>query len=205
MRKLIALFLSLAMALSLAACGSAAPETTEPSTQAPTEAPAETTAPEAAGPADAAELLKAIWALYGEEEKFAIFGGNVEAGVMGDPAAYDMAYSENMTYNLLIPQEQIANITGAASMIHAMNANTFTGAAFQLAEGVAAADFAAAMEAAVMGNMWMCGFPERLIITAVGEELVVAAFGVGDLMEVFAGHLAGAFPNAQNLYDQPIV
>ncbi len=192
MKKLIAIALVLTMAISLlAACGGSNTETTT----APTEA---------AGPASALEALENIWNLYGEEEQFPIFGGNMEAGVMGAPAAYDMAYAENMTYNLLIPQDQIANVSDVASMIHAMNANTFTGAAYKLADGVDAAAFGAAMKEAVLGNMWMCGFPERLIITNLGG-VVTVAFGLGDVMEVYATHLATAYPQAQTLVDEPII
>ncbi len=197
MKKLIALLLALLMAAALlTACGGNASDTTGETTQAPAET---------AGPASAVEALEKIWNLYAEEEKFAIFGGNMEAGVMGAPAAYDLAYAENMTYNLLIPQDQIGNVTEVASMIHAMNANTFTGAAFKLADGVDAAAFAGAMKEAVLGNMWMCGFPEQLIITNVGGGIVTVAFGVDDVMTVYAGHLASAWPQAETLVDEPII
>ena len=123
---------------------------------------------------------------------------------MDAPGNYDMAYAENMTYNLLVPAEQLTNVAEAASMIHMMNANTFTCGAFKLAEGVSAADFGAAMQAAVQGNMWMCGFPERLLIQSIGGSYVVVAFGINDAMTPFAAHLAEAYPNAETLADEPI-
>ena len=59
-----------------------------------------------------------------------------------------------------------------------MNANTFTCGAFKLAEGVSAEDFGAAMQAAVQGNMWMCGFPEKLYIVQVGNASLIVMFGI---------------------------
>ena len=192
MKKLLSVVLALTLALGLAACGNANAEPTTPPTT------------EAAGPASALEILENVWAGYGDEEKFPIIGGNMEANIMDAPGSYDMAYAENMTYNLLVPAEQLANVAEAASMIHMMNANTFTCGAFKLAEGVSAADFGAAMQAAVQGNMWMCGFPERLLIQSIGGEYVVVAFGVNDAMTPFATHLAEAYANAETLVDEPI-
>ncbi len=219
MKKIVSLVLALTLALSLAACGNSnttptteatTPATTEATTPATTETPTEAeteaaTEGETETAASAAlEVLKNIWAQYAEEEMFPIAGGNIESGIMGEPGVYDLAYAENMTYNLLIPAEQIENVTDVASMIHMMNANTFTCGAFQLAEGVAAADFAAVMKEAVMGNQWMCGFPERLLIHNVGD-VVVVAFGVGDVMDPYAANVAKAYADIETLVDEPIL
>lgn len=163
----------------------------------------ETTAPEVVLPGSALEILENIWNLYGENEKFPVMGGNMESAVMDAPGNYDMTYAENLPFNLLIPADQIANVDQVASMIHAMNANTFTCGAFHL-KGVDAAAFADTMQAAVQGNMWMCGFPERLIIASIGGEYVVVAFGVNDAMTPYAAHLAEAYPEAKTVYDEPI-
>ena len=175
----------------------------------PEETPAVTpeVAPEEIPAAPAAnsslDILNAIWGAYADADKFAIYGGNMESAVMDAPGVYDMAYAEGMTFNLLVPADQIANVAEAASMIHMMNANTFTCGVFRLADGVAAADFAAAMEAAVMGNMWMCGFPETLVIAEIDGHVLVA-FGVNDTMNPFQNNLAAAYPAASILYNQPI-
>jgi len=154
--------------------------------------------------AAALEILETIWADYADDEKFPVIGGNIENAVDGAPGAYDMAYAENMSFNLLIPAEQIANVTGVASMIHMMNANTFTCGVFTLAEGVSAEDFGAAMQAAVQGNMWMCGFPETLVIASFDGAHVLVAFGVNDAMNPFQTHLASAYPEAVTLVNEPI-
>ncbi len=198
MKKLICAVLALTMALSMTACaGNSAPETTAPAVQ-------ETTAPSANLPGSALEVLENTWNAYGEDEKFAIIGGSMAAPVDGAPGAFDLA-DENISFNLLIPAEQLGNVTEAASMIHMMNANTFTGAAYRLAEGVTAADFAAAMQEAIQNNQWICGFPEELTITAIGDQFVVIAFGAADLMTVFNGHLTASYPEAEALVSETLI
>ena len=139
MKKIVSIILALTMAFAMTACGGNAAE--------------ETTVPAQQMPGSALEILENIWADYAEEEKFAVIGGGMGAPVDGAPGSYDIA-DENITYNLLIPAEQLANVTEAASMIHMMNPNTFTGAVYKLAEGVSAADFGNAMKEAILGNQW---------------------------------------------------
>ncbi len=191
MKKIISVGILLCMLLTIfAGCGKS-------------ETPTGTTPAENL-PGSALEILENLWAQYSEEEKFSVIGGNIEANIMGAPGSYDLAYAENMTYNLLVPADRIADVTEAASMIHMMNANTFTCGAFKLAEGVAAADFAAAMEQSVMGNQWMCGFPEKLLVQTIGENYVIVAFGLGDVMTPYAANMQAAYPAAQTLYDETI-
>ena len=194
MKKIISLVLVAVMALSLVACGTKTPAETTPAT---TEAPAVTIESSLA-------VLESIWALYGEDEQFAVIGGNMESPVDGAPGNYDMAYAENLTWNLLIPADQLANIDQAASMIHMMNANTFTSGVVHLTEGTDAAAFAQVMRDAIQGNMWMCGFPETLTVAVVGGEYVVIAFGLNDAMNPFNTHLAEAYPGAEILYNEAI-
>ena len=135
-------------------------------------------------------------------------GGSTEtqptAPEMAAPGNYDMAYAENLSYNLLVPADRIADVTEAASMIHMMNANTFTCGVLRLAEGTDAASFASAMEQAVQNNQWMCGFPETLVIGTIGAEYVLVAFGLNDTMTPFQTHLAAAYPGAEILYNEAI-
>ena len=192
MKKFVSVMLALAMLLSLTACGGNAASTTPATEAVPVE-----------NPASALEMLEKIWADYTEDEKFAVIGGSMAAPVDGAPGSYDLA-DENITYSLLIPAEQLANVTEAASMIHMMNANTFTCAAYKLS-GISAADFGAAMKDAILGNQWMCGFPDTLLIRAIGDQYVVVAFGVNDAMTPFETHLAAVYPGAETIVNEPIV
>ena len=190
MKKILSVVLALTMALSLAACGGNAEEET-------------TGVPAQEMPGSALEVLETIWADYAEDEKFAVIGGSMAAPVDNAPGSYDIA-DENITYSLLIPAEQLANVTEAASMIHMMNANTFTGAVYKLADGVKAADFGAAMQSAIQGNQWMCGFPDKLLISAFGDTYVLVAFGVNDAMNPFVQHFNAVYPGFETLVDEAI-
>ena len=194
MKKIISLVLAGVMALSLAACG--------------TEKPAETNAPETTAAPSTVEsalaVLENIWANYGEDEKFAVIGGNMENPVDGAPGNYDMAYAENLTWNLLVPAEQLANVDEAATMIHMMNANTFTSAVLHLNEGEDVAAFAANAKECVMSAQWMCGFPEKLVIADMGGNYLLMAYGLNDAINPFEAKLAEAYPNANVICSQAI-
>ena len=212
MKKIITCALTMVMALSLmAGCASSGANESVP-TQPPVygedtmptfTAPVLGDETEPAGDASAVAVLENIWAKYGDDEKFAVIGGNMENPVDGAPGNYDMAYAENLTYNLLVPAEQLTNVSEAATMIHMMNANTFTSGVIRLADGVDAAAFAAAMRDAIQGNQWMCGFPETLVIASIGDYVLIA-FGVNDAMNPFQAHLAEAYPDAVSLYNEAI-
>ena len=212
MKKIVSLVLAGVMMLSLAACGNGKPdETNAPETTVVPEttiAP-ETTAPEAETQAPTAStgavaVLENIWNLYGEDEKFAVIGGNMESPVDGAPGNYDMAYAENLTWNLLIPESEITNVAEAATMIHMMNANTFTSGVVHLAEGTDVAAFAQTMRDAIQNNQWMCGFPETLTIAVIDGEYVLIAFGVNDAMNPFMTHFAEAYAEAEVLFNEAI-
>lgn len=189
MKKFTVIALAFAMVLTMfAGCGKTAPAETVPAQEMP---------------ASALEILETVWADYAEEEKFSIIGGNIEANIMDAPGSYDMTYAENMTYNLLVPTDKIANVEDAASMIHMMNANTFTCGVFKLT-GITAADFGAAMQQAIQNNQWMCGFPDRLLIQSFGDAYVVAAFGVNDAMTSFETHMKEVYPGFETLYSETI-
>ena len=122
---------------------------------------------------------------------------------MEAPGTYDLA-DENMSYNLLIPADQIPNVDDVASMTHSMMANNFNTAVFHLKAGTDAKAFADAMYQAISGNMWICGMPERTIVAALGEY-VIMAYGVSDAMASFEKHLAESYSDIQILYNEPIV
>ena len=155
-------------------------------------------------PGSALEILESVWAQYGDDEKFPIIGGNMEANIMDAPGAVDMAYAGHLNYNLLVPENLTANVTEAASMIHMMNANTFTCGVFKI-NSISAADFGAAMKEAVLNNQWMCGFPETLLIRNFSDAYVLVAFGVNDAMTPFEKHLSETYPGMETIANEPIV
>ncbi len=220
MNKIIALLLVAVMALSLAACG-----TTTPAETTGTTAPAETTvdttpvetteAIEDTTPVEttegavvaaenaASKVLNNIWALYTEDTKFFAMGGDYNAMVDGAAGVVDVTVTDFLTFSLIVPEAEVANIAEAASLLHAMNANTFTGGAYVLAEGADQAAFVAAMQTAIQGNQWMCGFPETLLI-AKCDGVIVVAFGNGEVMSTFNTNLTAAYAEAEILVNEAI-
>jgi len=149
-------------------------------------------------------VLKSIWSIYGDDEKFAIIGGNMEAGIMDVPGVWDMEYKDGLTTTLLIPAEQLDNVTEAATMVHMMNTNTFSGGIVKLAEGADVAAFAQAVRDAIQNNQWLCGMPEKLMISNLDNGFVLIAYGLNDAMSVFEGKVATMYADAESLFNEAI-
>lgn len=196
MKKIIAMLLVAVMALGMAACTSAG-DNGESKQET-------TTAPQEEAPASALEVLEKVWALYEDDQKFFAMGGyavdaeGIPSSVDGAPGAVEDA--DFMTYSLLVPEAEQAGVTEAASLMHAMNANTFTCGAYKVAD---VDGFTAAMQTAIQSNQWMCGFPETLLIANVGG-FVVVAFGNGEVMSCFQTNLTAAYAGAQILVNEAI-
>lgn len=193
MKKLLALILAGAMLFAFAACGG-----NETPDETPTDAPvAQVDA------ADAADLLTKVWATFGEDEKPFVMGGYADTMVDGAPGKFDVSLVDDMDAMLGLPAANAAQVDDAASVIHAMNANTFTGAAFHLVADVDAAAFVDALKANIQARQWMCGIPEKLLVVKVGDY-VVSAFGAADIVDNFSAKLAALYNVAEVVVDEPI-
>lgn len=211
MKKFVSVLLVMLLALGcFAACGSKETQTptTDEAETTPTTDEAETTPTTGEAPSGALEILENVWNLFGENEKFSVYGGNAkenfEDNTMDKPDVYDLA-DENISVNLLIPADQVANVVEVASMTHMMNANSFTAAAYHLAEGTDAQQFCETMYQAVSGNMWICGMPDRVIVAAISNEYVLVVYGVNDAINPFETHLGTAYPDAVIAYNESLV
>lgn len=191
MKKIIAMLLVLTMAVGLVACSN--------NTETPESTPETTVAP-VVFDETAVEVLTTIWNGVAEDKKFFAMGGDMNNMVDNAPGKYDLA-DEGMTATLLVPQEQIANISDAASLVHGMNLNNFTCGAYKVSGDVTA--FTAAMHTAISNNRWMCGMPEKLVIAVIGE-FVVVVFGINDAVEPFVTSMTTAYPQAELDYNEAI-
>lgn len=228
MKKLIVLLLAASMTASLTACGGSS---TQGSTAANTEASveseiaSETTAPEetvteslsetetAAGETgtDSSEsisspeaaLLSSIYNAFAEDQKFPIGGGDSANLVMDAPGAFDITNVEELESSLGFPSSQAANIDGAASMIHMMNANTFTGAAYHLSDGADADAFAEAVKETVLAKQWICGMPDTLVILSA-DGYIITAYGNAELIENFKTTALSAVSGSEVILETPI-
>ena len=188
MKKLISMLLVLIMVAAMATgCSTNKPEQTDPVNV----------------PASALEILEKVWAQYADEEKFFCIGGDFGSPVDNAPGNYNVA-DEDFSFRLYIPADQVANVDQAASLIHGMNANTFTGAVFHAKEGVDVNALATAIRDNVQSAQWMCGFPEKLIIAVIGGEYVLMVFGLIDAVNPFETKLGAAYPDAKISYNEAI-
>lgn len=170
MKKILAIALAAVCLFGFAACGSTSDTPADDQAQTATYA-------------DAAEVLTTVWNTYGDDEKFMAWGGNSENMVDAAPGAFDLTKTEELTANLVISADQAANMDSAAALMHGMNLNMFTGAAFHTSEDTAA--FADTYAAALGANQWLCGAPESYVIIDAGSGYVVTAFGAADLITTF--------------------
>ena len=209
MKKVIALLLTVLTVCSLAACAAKAPaenqtdkdQTTENQTtedQKPEE--------ETVKIPDALTLLNEVWAKYAEEDKFPAAGGDYDEANMKDdaPGKVGLAKPEDVEYLLSFPQADVEKIDDAASLMHMMNANTFTCGAYHLSDDVSAADVASSLRDNIMNRQWMCGFPDKLVILTMGD-FVVSCFGAEELVDQFRDTLTTVYGEAAVVCDEPIL
>lgn len=228
MKKLIVLLLAASMTASLTACGGSStqgPTAANTESSVESEIASETAAPEetvteslsetetAAGETgtDSSEsisspeaaLLSSIYNAFAEDQKFPIGGGDSANLVMDAPGAFDITNVEELESSLGFPSSQAANIDGAASMIHMMNANTFTGAAYHLIDGADADAFAEAVKETVLAKQWICGMPDTLVILSA-DGYIITAYGNAELIENFKTTALSAVSGSEVILETPI-
>ncbi|MFQ7124228.1 MAG: hypothetical protein ACLRPR_03750 [Eisenbergiella sp.] len=228
MKKLIVLLLAASMTASLTACGgsstqgstaantessveseiaseTAAPEETVTESLSETETAAEETGTDSSESISSPEaaLLSSIYNAFAEDQKFPIGGGDSANLVMDAPGAFDITNVEELESSLGFPSSQAANIDGAASMIHMMNANTFTGAAYHLIDGADADAFAEAVKETVLAKQWICGMPDTLVILSA-DGYIITAYGNAELIENFKTTALSAISGSEVILETPI-
>ena len=153
---------------------------------------------------DALEILTNIWNGYDEDQKFPVAGGDYDNISDNAPGKFDVSNTEALRSILIVPEEAASMVDDGASMMHAMNANTFTGGAFHLTEAADRGEFTDALKEAVLNNQWMCGFPKEFIVYGVGDEYVVSAFGKSDTIGYFKEQLLKQYPSAEALVEESL-
>lgn len=220
MKKMMSFALVLAMlAALLAGCASGGSnETTDGTTAATTvettvettaettvETTEETTSTVSEGSA-CTVILENIWNAIPDDQKFAVRGGNVENYVDGAPGDFNLVeYRENLTYELLVPENRLDTIAEVGCMFHFMNTNNLTIGVYKLVEGEDPVEFGQVMRDVIQNNQWMCGFPEQLVITVIDETYVFVGFGINDAMNPIVEKLGELYPDANELFNEEIM
>ncbi len=148
-------------------------------------------------------ILNTVWATYDESEMFPPMGGDYENMVMDGPGACGLSDAEALDALFGIPAASLGSVSAAASLMHGMNANTFTSACYELRSGVDAEAFAGELKDNILARQWMCGFPETLVIIEV-EGCVISAFGNDDIIQLFKDKLDASYETTV-LVEEPIV
>ena len=211
MKKKIALLLLTTMAISLVGCGEK--DTTgnndtvveDSIVDDTTDNTEDTDSTDDVVSTEGAEgVLNAIWATYEEENMFAAGGGDSQNMVMDGPGKFDATNTEELDVTLGFPTDYVDKIDDAASLMHMMNANTFTGGVFHVTNADDVSAVCDALKENIMNRQWVCGFPETLIIVTVDDNYVISAFGNGQIIETFKNKISGVYEDATVVYEESL-
>ncbi len=183
MKKMLKLFLVAVMCLSVVACGQSSKD-------------------DDIEVKDAVELLNNVWSTYSEDELFPAMGGDYNTMAENAPGKFDLS-DANIVENVLhFPSGSLEFVDDVASIMHMMNANTFTCGAFHVADGKMD-QVSAATKDNIMNTQWICGFPQLLVMVDVNGYLV-AAFGNEELITTFKTKLLEVYKNADILFEESL-
>lgn len=155
--------------------------------------------------ADCTELLSKVWDSYDEDQQFAITGGDYDNMAEGSAGAVNVENAENLDILFGMPAQGADMVDEGASIIHMMNANTFTAAAYHLKDSATQQSIADLLKDNIMNRQWMCGFPDTLLIASVGDEYIISAYGEAGNMEVFKEKLLGQYGSADVIYEESLL
>lgn len=217
MKRIIAVLMVALLTFALTACFAESDNTTtttttaEVTTVAPTEEVTEGTNAVVATDNEALNILNTVWAAYSENDPNYFFaaGGDMlteETTNWEGPAAFGTTgeAAEAIEAMLHFPAASASKLTAAASMMHSMNANTFTCGAFVVTDAAEIEALTAEIKATIDGTQWMCGFPEKVLIVTV-DNTILACVGNTQLVDDFNTKLATAYANATVVIDEAIV
>lgn len=190
MKKFTAVLLAMVLTLGLTACGGGKTE--------------EVAKDETEGKS-AEDILNDVWDAFGEDESFAVNGGDYDNMVENAAGTADASNGEVLDQLFGFPAANVDRINDAASLVHMMNQNTFTASAYHVTDAAELEDLAADMKDNILNRQWMCGFPDELVIYSVGSSYLVAAFGSEMNVENFETHLTETFESAVLLHDESLL
>jgi len=188
MKKVIILFFITVMIFTSAGCGSRQEEQDSGETAY----------------AQALDVLNEIVKVYAQEDLFAMYGGDQENAVMDAPGKFDISKTEELEMALGLPAELTSEIDDAASMVHMMNANTFTGAVYHVKDGTDIEAFADSVKANILATQWICGYPDTLLVIDAGGNYIITAYGDGEIIEIFKNNALSALSGSQLITEAPI-
>ena len=205
MKRYTALFLALALAFCLTACRRMTEEPTETVTEPATQ-PSETEGNKLPQEANSsAGILASIWSSYGEDDRFAVYGGMMEDPVDNAPGNLDLTNGDELASKYLLNADLLAQVEEGASLVHLMNSNVFSAAVIRLKAEVNTEAFAKTLRNNIQNNQWICGQPDKLLIASPQNGYLLVAFGSEEAMRTFAARLSQSFAGAKTYYSEAVV
>lgn len=188
MKKFMAIFLAAVMVLGMTACAGSSDDKKG-----------------ADGDSDPVKLLQKVWDSYDEDEKFSAGGGDMSEENMNTegPGKYGLDDAEAIDAALGLPASALDRIDSAASLVHMMNANTFTCGAFHVKDAKDVSAVAKELKKNITERQWTCGFPDKLVIVSV-SGCVVSFFGNEEIVDLFKDKLKAAYTDAEVIIEEPV-
>ncbi|MDE7435838.1 MAG: bacteriocin transport accessory protein [Lachnospiraceae bacterium] len=193
MKRILAIFLTSLLTLTLAACGGNENSADSDSSN------------DQSSVKSSLELLTTVWSSYEDDAKFPAAGGDMseENMTMDAPGKFGIDDTAALDTTLGFPAASAEKIDDAASLVHMMNANTFTCGAFHVKNAGDIADISTAIRDNIMQRQWMCGFPDKLVIVQV-DDYIISFFGEKEIVDTFKTKLNAAYTSAETICDDPI-
>ena len=154
---------------------------------------------------DALAVLTTVVGTYTGDDLFAMYGGDQANAVMDAPGKFDISKTEELELTLGLPPEQAERVDDAASIVHLMNGNTFTGAAYHLKDGTDKEDIPQGFKTYTLGRQWICGQPDTLLVLDVDGSYVITAYGEAATIELFKNNALSALAGAQVMVESPVM
>ena len=204
MKKMITLLIAALLAVTITACSNAPTDSTS---SAETSGPSssQTSEEEHNAITDATQLLNTVWDSYGEADRFPVVGGDAseEHTNMEGPGKYGLEDTATLDAALGFPAASVDKIDDAASLMHMMNANTFTCGVYHVTDKTDLEELVSAIQENIMNRQWLCGFPDQLVIVTI-DNYIVSFFGATDVTDTFQNYLTAAYPSAKVACQEPI-
>lgn len=153
---------------------------------------------------DALEILTTAWDNFDEGNKFYAVGGGYNNMVEDAPGTVDVTDTDSLTVLYAFPEDSMELIDDAASLMHGMNANTFTAAAYHVKDRGDVQALADGLKDSIMNKQWMCGFPEIMFVASIGSDYVVSCVGNTDLVNEFKTQITEAY-SAVMIHEESIM
>lgn len=189
MKKTIAAVLAIIFALGMVGCAA--------------DGSGQGTAEAAGNPLD---VLNKVWDSYTDDEKFPAAGGDMSEANMKDDAPGNVALddADTVAYLTSFPADMVDKLDAAASLMHMMNANTFTCGAFHVTSKDDVETVASDLRDAIQSKQWMCGFPDKLVIFTY-DQYVVSLYGDEELVNTFRDKFTATYSDSTIAYDEAIL